>query len=46
MHHGGIEPPSSPWEGEIIPVDQWCFDQFYLKYENTDLNSDLYFMNS
>ena len=27
MHQTGIELGSVPWQGTILPLDQWCFDE-------------------
>ena len=26
LHQPGIEPGSEPWQGIILPLDHWCFD--------------------
>ena len=27
MHQPGIEPGSVPWQGTILPLDHWCFNE-------------------
>ncbi|CAN7006523.1 unnamed protein product [Brassica rapa subsp. trilocularis] len=27
LHQPGIEPGSVPWQGTILPLDHWCFDE-------------------
>ena len=29
MHQPGIEPGSVPWQGTILPLDHWCFDEMF-----------------
>ncbi|RID66696.1 hypothetical protein BRARA_D01817 [Brassica rapa] len=32
MHQLGIEPGSVPWQGTILPLDHWCFDEQIIKH--------------
>ena len=39
LHQPGIEPGSVPWQGTILPLDHWCFDERSVHSLLLDMNN-------